>query len=261
MTERHIVLYFGGNGHAAVRLEAARRALARTSGALELHDVPYPGFEGRPRAQSLESFLTAIGQSCRDLRPEQTVAMASGIGGLIALSLRSRELLRGVPLILQAPVLWGLEHRSFPRVMRWGVARSVLAWAFTQRWFQDRFERKQFLHPLDPATRAGFFAGYLRCSAFADFFEWFTPSFLRDLERRFAADPGGLEPITVWWGGQDQVVDLEELHITEAVLGVRWPLVEFPGWGHYPMIDEPEEWAKALSRFVETRAREVEEHG
>src|SRR5262245_59402396 len=54
---QRVVLFFGGNGHAAVRLEAATSALARRVRTLELDAVPYPGFEGRPPAGTLEAFL------------------------------------------------------------------------------------------------------------------------------------------------------------------------------------------------------------
>ena len=159
--------------------------------------------------------------------------------------------------MLQAPVLWGLERRIFPRVMRWRIPRRLMERAITLRSFRDRFARKQFLRPIDPATRSAFFDGYLRCAAFADFFEWFTPGFLRDLERRFVARPGALEGISIWWGGRDRVVDLGELRLTEGALGVHWPLAEFPDWGHYPMIDVPEEWAAALCDALARQLPEV----
>jgi hypothetical protein len=58
------VLYLGGNGHCAARLAPARAALAGLNpgqGPLfDLVDVPYPGFEGRPRAPDLGQFLAAI---------------------------------------------------------------------------------------------------------------------------------------------------------------------------------------------------------
>jgi pimeloyl-ACP methyl ester carboxylesterase len=249
--QHEIVLYFGGNGHAAVRLASARAALARISGAPELRDVEYPGFEGRPTVESLEAFLTELGRFCQNAAHCPVAVMSSGIGSLIALALRSRGLLHGVPVILQGPVLWGLERRFFPRLLRWRLARFLISQAFTLNWFQQHFENKHLLRGLDATTRAGFFAGYADCRAFGDLFVWFTPGFLRDLERRFSVDREGLEAITVWWGGQDRVVDLDELRHTEAALGVRWPLVTFPGWGHYPMIDEPEEWARALMGFLE----------
>ena len=34
---------------------------------------------------------------------------------------------------------------------------------------------------------------------------------------------------------------------TEQALDVHWPVSIFPSWGHYPMMDEPEEWVRAVS--------------
>jgi pimeloyl-ACP methyl ester carboxylesterase len=239
------VLHLGGNGHASVRLDRARAALARRCRSVGLVDLPYPGFEGRPRAKSLDAFLDAVAESCRDRQPAAVAAVASGIGALIAIGLRARGELR-VPLIFQGPVLWGLERRAFPRLMRLAPARYLLKQVFMLPRFQDRFVHKQFLGSLDESTRRRFFEGYARCSAFGDFFRWFTPGWLRTLERRFAGHPELLGEITVWIGGRDRVVGRREVEVTETVLGVRWPCVVFSGWGHYPMIDVPEEWAAAL---------------
>jgi len=126
--------------------------------------------------------------------------------------------------------------------------RRVFATAGLQR----RFVRKHFIHPPSPETAAAFFDGYARCPAAPDFFAWFNPHLLRSLERDLAVRPAALERIRVWWGGLDRVVTPRELDWTKAALnlGDRWPLRIFPEWGHYPMLDEPEAWAKALSDAV-----------
>lgn len=249
------VVHFGGNGHASARLEPARAALAaRGDGPVELVDVPYPGFEGRPRAGSLDAFLDAVGGFVAGLDPAPRLGIASGIGALIALGLRARGELADLPLVFQGPVLWGLEHRAFPRLMRWRLPRRLLGLAFGSRRFQDRFVRKQFLRPLDPALRDRFFEGYRTCSAFEDFFEWFTPAYLRGLERAFADRPGALGGITVWVGGKDHVVGRAEVEATERAIPARWPVVEHANWGHYPLIDAPGEWADALCHAVATAA-------
>jgi pimeloyl-ACP methyl ester carboxylesterase len=134
-----------------------------------------------------------------------------------------------------------------PRVMRLGPARALLRRAFASPWFQRRFVRKQFERPLSQQMSAAFFDGYARCSALADLFAWLTPALLRQLETQFATRPRALQRIGVWWGKRDGVVSLLELVWTEQALGVRWPGRAFPAWGHYPMIDEPEEWVRALS--------------
>jgi hypothetical protein len=33
---------------------------------------------------------------------------------------------------------------------------------------------------------------------------------------------------------------------------VRWPVRIFPYWGHYPMIDEPEDWVRTLADALAT---------
>lgn len=257
------VIFLGGNGHATARLDPARRVLAGLAGPgapppFTLVDVPYPGFEDRPRARNLDAFLAAIAESIRsqidgeDEGAGRVLVYATGIGGLLALCLRARGELAGVPLLLQAPVLWGLEHRLMPRVMRMGLAQVALRRAFASPLFQARFARKHFQAPPSPEVRARFFEGYARCGALPDFFAWLTPALLRRLEADFAARPEALRRVTVWWGERDTVVPPREMAWTEAALGVTWPARRFPAWGHYPMIDDPPGWVRALSDAVET---------
>lgn len=254
----------GGNGHTAARLDPARRALAELAASrarppFAIFDVPYPGFDGRPRAGSFDEFLAAVAESIRGTRGGEegagsSLVYATGIGGLLALCLRARGELAGVPLLLQAPVLWGLARRLMPRVMRMGLAQVALRRAFASPLFQARFARKHFREPLDPGMRARFFEGYARCGALPDFFAWLTPALLRRLEADIAARPEALRQITAWWGERDTVVPVRELAWTEAALGVSWPVRLFPAWGHYPMIDDPPGWVRALADAVETAA-------
>ena len=254
---RERILHFGGNGHAAVRLDrVSASATDRRGGPRSWWTSPYPGFEGRPRAGSFDGFLEEVATSCRSVEPRPIGGVASGIGALISLSLRARGDILDLPLIFQGPVLWGIERRWFPRLMRPKVARRLLRWAFTVPAVQDRFVRKQFLRPLDRSTVERFFDGYADCPAFADVFDWFTPRWLRTLESRFREMPEALGRITIWVGGRDRVVGIDEVRATERALGVRWPIVEFPGWGHYPTIDGPEEWAIALRHALDA-ARSV----
>lgn len=239
------VAFLGGNGHCAARLAMARSFLQ----GIEIDDVPYPGFEGRSRARSLEDFLDAISRHLQATSPGMIYAM--GIGGLLALCLRARGDLVGIPILMQGPILWGLERRWMPRLMRLGPARA-LPWLFAVPAFQRRFARKYFTHPPSSDMLVAFFGGYARCAAAPDFFAWLNPGLLRSLERDLAVCPDALDGIRIWWGGQDRVVTLQELEWTKAALrlGERWPLRVFPEWGHYPMIDDPEDWAGELRRAV-----------
>lgn len=253
------ILYLGGNGHCAARLAPAREALARlaadsTAAPFELIDVPYPGFDGRPRAPGFEAFLDCLSARIRENtgRDVKACLYGTGIGGLLALCLRARGEWLEMPLLLQAPVLWGLERRLMPRLLRLGFARLLLSRLFSWGWFQRRFVRKQFERPLTAEMRQAFFEGYARCPAAADFFAWLTPALLRQLEEQLAARPEALQLITVWWGSRDHVVSLQELAWTEQALHVCWPVRTFAAWGHYPMIDDPESWVRALSHVLAT---------
>jgi pimeloyl-ACP methyl ester carboxylesterase len=241
------IVFLGGNGHCAERLAAARKALAVAG--VELWEARYPGFEGRARAADLERFLGAVAHELA-AGGRAGLVYATGIGGLIALCLRARDGRPDVPLLLQAPVLWGLERRLLPRIMRLPWARAAARRVFAWSPFQRRFLRRHFVKTPLADVQAAFFDGYARCGAFPDLFAWFTPARLRRLERDLAAQPAVLRDVTVWWGGRDRVVTPRELRWTEQALGTTWPLRVFPDWGHYPMIDEPEAWAGALAGVV-----------
>src|SRR5436305_14698621 len=119
---RNQVLFFGGNGHCAARLDPGRAALARLGQPFELLDVPYPGFEDRPGARDFETFRDVV---CEFVVPRTRDSMiyATGIGGLVALAVRARGGAMLTPIVMQAPVLWGLERRWFPWLMRRGLWR------------------------------------------------------------------------------------------------------------------------------------------
>jgi len=250
------IVFLGGNGHCAARLDGARRALADRGATFDLMDAAYPGFEGRPPADGFEGFLDLVSDRIA-VAGDAGPIYATGIGGLIALCLRSRGSHVERPLLLQAPVLWGLERRIMPRVLRRLPADPLLRFLFRTPAFQRRFARRHFRRPPDASLLEAFFDGYARCRALAGFFEWMGPPLLRSLEARFAASPGRLAGVTVWWGGHDSVVTPAELRLTETALGVAWPLRVFPEWGHYPMIDAPGQWIDALGEQLKGQGAEV----
>ena len=245
---RDRILFLGGNGHCAGRLDRARRALADRGAPFDILDVAYPGFEGRPPAQGLESFLDLVSEriaaAAFGSRPR---LYATGIGGLVAFCLRARGSHAELPLLLQAPVLWGLERRLMPRLLRHLPARSLLRVLFKSPLFQRGFARRHFTRRPDPADLGAFFEGYACCAALADLFAWLDPALLRRLEASLRGRPDRLSGIGIWWGGRDTVVTLDELRLSEQALGRTWPVRVFPDWGHYPMIDAPHEWIDALA--------------
>lgn len=243
------VVFLGGNGHTSARLARAHRALADAGRPFDLVEVPYPGFDGRPRAADLEGFLSTVaGWLAEPLRsPDPTLLYGTGIGGLLALAVRARGGAGRAPLILQAPVLWGLEKRLMPRLVRRPPLRWLLPFLFASSAFRGRFVAAHFQQPLSPEEVGAFFLGYERCSALADLFSWVDGTFLRGIEEAARRDPTILGSIRLFWGGLDRVIPGDaEVAWTESALGVRWPLRSFPSWGHYPMIDDPTGWIAAI---------------
>jgi Alpha/beta hydrolase family len=245
------VLFFGGNGHSAARLDAAQAALAALAPPpFELVSVPYPGFEGRPRAPSFEAFVSEVAASALALCGPRTVVYATGVGGLLVLKLRACGALRDLPAVFQAPVLWGLERRWMPRLMRLGLAQIALRRAFASPLFQRRFARKHFRALPSPEVTRAFFDGYASCAALPDFFEWLTPALLRSLEARLAEDSALLDRITFLWGALDTVVPPREIAWTEQAIGAKLDVSILSDWGHYPMIDDPESWVREVYRVA-----------
>lgn len=245
---RPTLLFLGGNGHAPVRLKGVRRVLLEANSPFDIRELSYP------KARTYDELLDELQLYCADWQAEQPhgLVYSTGIGGLVALSLRARGALVGHRLILQGAVLWGLERRWFPRIMRLPGMPNLLARAFTSGHIQERFKARHFLakQTLDWSKR--FFAGYGDAETFASWFRWLTPALLRRLERELPARSGALEEVEAWWGAADSVVSSEELGVTERALGVQIPLRTFEGWGHYPMIDDPEGWVAETRRVLET---------
>jgi hypothetical protein len=210
-------------------------------------DVEYPGFEGRPRPRGFEAFLDGVAARVRRAQEEKPItrAYATGIGALLALEMRARGLLP-VPLVLQGPVLWGLETRWMPRLARAGLA-PLLGRALRTPAFLRAVWRRHFLDPLPEDQWQRLVEGYARCGVTTDLFRWLDPSFLHGLRARLADLPASLERIEAWAGERDRVVGLAEVRATERALGVSWPCRTFAGWGHYPMLDDSERWVEALA--------------
>lgn len=252
MSQRSL-LFVGGNGHCAARLHPARDTLhgMEGGGPFALEEARLPGFDGRAAPASLDVLLDSVA----DVIGRTNVVYATGIGALLVLAARLRTPAPPAPLVLQAPVLWGLATRWMPRVMRLAPVRALAGRLFASSRFQRRFWRRQVALPWDDQLRAAFFEGYARCAAFALLFDWITPAWLGRLERSLRARPDALGAVRVLWGASDPVVGVSELRLTEPVLGVSWPLRVVPGWGHYPLLDRPREWVDVVAEEMDAFER------
>ncbi len=249
-----VVLFFGGNGHAGARLAPARAVLdgMGKDAPFEIVAIPYPGFEGRPSASDREAFLDACaGAASRWAARDDVLVYATGIGALFAVALRAQRRLAAHPLpppgsrsvgpraALDAANRSGRAGTRHPTPVRLAPLPAPLRPPSLRRAPHPRADvgvlrgvRTMRGHrrpvPLVPPVLAARPRGSGRCG------------------------PAALAGVEVWWGGRDRVVGPSELRWTERAIGVRWPERTFAAWGHYPMIDDPEGWVRALAATATT---------
>ena len=91
------VLFLPGNGHDPVRLEGVRGEMRRQAAPFELIEAAYG------KADSYEELLATLEANHAEWHARHPGALiyATGIGGLVALSLRARGAFPGHPLVIQ----------------------------------------------------------------------------------------------------------------------------------------------------------------
>ena len=221
---------------------ASRYALVapKMTGDVDFRAVTLPGFSTVPKdpaLRTLSDYADRLAELCEDV--ERPVLLGHGIGGSMALDLASRrpEILGG--LILHAPVGASLDTRLFPRVMGTRPARAFVRRAISARPLRPLLRRVFFPHGAPKTTLDTFFDEYRHCQAFGDMFDlidrpWFD-----------SVAPVTDLPAVLLWGEQDRVLrsgQADEIHakVPAAEVVVR------PGWDHFPMIEQPEEYASEV---------------
>lgn len=229
-----------GNGGGAFRFSLMPRPLAD---GVDLHAVTLPGFEGVPLPQgpvTVATFADALAAELAMIEGPRIV-LGHGIGGSIALDALGRHEGIAEGLILHAPVGARLDERLFPRIMSTPVMRRIVQWGISAR--PTRIIAARLLFRGTPAGFTDrFLAEYRRCAAFGPMFdiltaEWFDALTPLDL------------PATVLWGEHDRVLGSDQADEIEALVpGAERVVV--PGWGHFPMIDDPADYAAHIAELA-----------
>jgi pimeloyl-ACP methyl ester carboxylesterase len=87
-----------------------------------------------------------------------------------------------------------------------------------------------------------FFEGYRGCAAFTQMFRVITPEWF-----------AGLAPVPVpavlLWGEHDRVLSDDQVGAWRPLVpGARERIVQ--GWGHFPMLEQPAEYAEEVARLA-----------
>jgi pimeloyl-ACP methyl ester carboxylesterase/phosphohistidine swiveling domain-containing protein len=238
------LLIVGGNGSASSRFARVWPDLERWC---RPRLVELAGQGGRCGASLPERFPGYVADLTAELRHaaagERVICYGQGIGGLLL-----AHAVAGAPeiaerLILHAPVGAHLASRRLRPLLAWGplgscvrrlLGSSLLGPALATRFFESG-------GAVDGADRRAFAAGYRQARSFQPLFALTDPLAAMD----------GLDaltlPVTLLWGGRDNVVPAAHLPVwAERLAGALVTACIVPHWRHYPYMDRPAEFSAML---------------
>ncbi|MGH1506198.1 MAG: alpha/beta fold hydrolase [Acidimicrobiales bacterium] len=236
-----------GNGGGGERFDGVAEHLDE---GVRFQALTLPGFGGVPADPSLltvSDFGDWLHAALADIeRP--VVVLGHGIGGSIALDAASRrpEFFDG--LILHAPVGAHLDSRLLPRLLSVPLTQRLAQRAFRAKAFRPALVRRYFPNGASRESLERFFDGYRTCEVFGQMFSIITADWFDGVRPIIDLD------VTLAWGADDHL--LEPGHL--AAFRPKAPFAEealVAGWGHFPMIEDPEAYGGALSELVRDLGR------
>jgi pimeloyl-ACP methyl ester carboxylesterase len=223
-----------GNGGGAFRFERVQPYLPP---GIHFKAVTLPGCGGSPRNPALRSWrdYAVYLQGIIASEPRPLILLGHGIGGSLALEFAQHFAADLDGLILHAPVGTRLESRFFPRLMALPGARTLGQWFFSSRPARPIFRRLLFSRPVPTADIDRFFDEYRRCAIFSQMFDLITPTWFNSLKPIAT-------PTVLLWGERERVLTVDQVEDYRA-LCPHHLIRTIPGWDHFPMIEQPEEYA------------------
>lgn len=240
------VLALHGNGGGGARFA---RVLPHLPADVALVTPTLPGFAGgqEPGDLTPAGLAAHVRGLLADL-PRPRVVLGHGIGGSVALELLRDAAAEVDGVVLHAPVGARLDTRLLPRLMQLPGATEVLRRGISSRLTRPFVRRRLFTPGLVPrATADAFLAAYGQCRAFGPLFRTIDAPWFASLEPREV-------PAVLLWGEGDGVLGADQAGDYRALLPrARVELV--PGWTHWPMLEQPEDYAAVVARLARELAR------
>jgi pimeloyl-ACP methyl ester carboxylesterase len=231
---RKPLLYLlAGNGSAADWWDDALPHFQR----YQVVPLELPGF-GNNAEDPCED-LAAYAEALLAATVKGSAIMAVGVNALLVLHALQRRPGHFCRNVLLAPVGAFLWQRRLPALMSPLPLRKIIHSLLSHKptLFAHRFSRQTWT----PAQYRRMGAGYARCRAFVPY--W-------DLVRADTALPlleWITDPVELVWGDQDNVLGIEQAAAWSAILARAHLTISLKlGWGHYPWIDAPAEFAAWL---------------
>lgn len=239
MTPRLTLVAVHGNGGGGFRFQRVRPHIA---GDIRFEAVTLPGFGGRPAdptLRTLTDYAERLWSEVSELGGPM-VMLGHGIGGSIALDMIQRHPVDG--LIIHAPVGTRLDERLFPKLMKPEPIRRLVRWGIASRLTRPLTSRVFFSGDVPTEYRNEFLSEYARAEAFSQMFDLITPEWWETLR---AVDL----PSVLLWGSEDRVLGADQVDDYRGLL----PQAEIevvPGWDHFPMVEQPAEYARTITSIA-----------
>jgi pimeloyl-ACP methyl ester carboxylesterase len=231
------ILALHGNGGGANRFALLRAFLPPD---VQLEALTLPGFAAEPllpHLRTMADFASHVARIARYL-PRPLVLLGHGIGGSLALEFAQGHASLIDGLLLHAPVGARLDRRWFPRLMSPRWVRRTGQRAFASPWLRPLWRRLLFSRPVAPHILDRFFDEYRHAEAFSLMFDLITPAWFVSLQ------PTAV-PATLLWGRRERVLDPSQAaEFERLLLNGRSRVV--PEWDHFPMLEQPEEYAREI---------------
>jgi len=248
--ESHVtIVAVHGNGGGSTRFA---RVADHLPARIRFEAIDLPGFNGVPVDDDLHSVadyadhlaLLLDAHSDGAARP---IVLGHGIGGSIALDLASRRPNTLGGLILHAPVGADLDTRLIPRVMSTRPVRELARRLLSARLARPLWRRLTFPNGAPRADTDAFFEGYRNCSSFGQMFE------IIDVDWFAGLDPVDDVASVLLWGENDRVLKAGQTAGFAAKVPEARTVIE-PGWDHFPMLEQPEEYARVVADLADELA-------
>jgi pimeloyl-ACP methyl ester carboxylesterase len=239
-----LLYLLAGNGSAADWWDDALPHFQR----YQVVPLELPGF-GKNTEDPCED-LAAYAQALLAATTKGSTIMAVGVNALLVLHALQRQPGHFSRSVLLAPVGAFLWQRRLPALMSPLPLRKTIHWLLSNK--PTLFARQFSNQTWTAAQYQRMGNGYARCRAFVP--HW-------DLVRADTALPlleWINDPVELVWGDQDNVLGIEQAAAWSAILArADLTITLKPGWGHYPWIDSPAEfaaWLESGERGSVTRA-------
>lgn len=228
-----LLYLLAGNGSAADWWDDAVPHFQR----YQVVPLELPGFGDNPQAPCAD--LSAYAQALLTATVAGSAIMAVGVNALLVLHALQRRPGHFSRSVLLAPVGAFLWQRRLPALMSPLPIRKTIHWLLANK--PTLFAHKFSARTWTPAQYQRMGAGYKRCRAFVPYWEQLRADTALPLLEWVS------DSVELVWGDQDKVLGIEQAAAWSAILARADLTISLkPGWGHYPWIDAPAEFAAWL---------------